>query len=240
MSYKTAIITGAGRGIGKSIAVGLAKLNYKTILISKNLANLEQTKNLILKEIENEKIVPDIFPIDLKDVYNLENRIKKIISRYDSIDIVVNNAGIYIPGSLDCTLDDFAEIQNINLFAPFILVKAIVEKMKSQKSGYIFNISSRAGKIGFARTGVYSASKFALAGFSESLYRELTEYGIKVTTICLGWVNTDMAYEANTPIQSSEMIQPEDIFKTINYLLTLSKSVAIKEIVIESGKSLEY
>ena len=110
--------------------------------------------------------------------------------------------------------------------------------MKKQKSGYIFNISSRAGIIGFAGNAGYVASKFGLVGFSQSLYRELTPQGIKVTAICPSWVNTRMAYEAGTPAEPEEMIQPEDIFQTVKWLLSLSPGASVKEIVVDAPKSI--
>ena len=110
--------------------------------------------------------------------------------------------------------------------------------MKSNKEGHIINISSRAGKYGFPGSGIYSASKFGLNGLTESLYREYVSTGVKVTTICPGWVNTDMAFEANSPYKAAEMIQPEDIVKAVKFLLDLSGPTCIKELVIESSKSI--
>jgi NAD(P)-dependent dehydrogenase (short-subunit alcohol dehydrogenase family) len=110
--------------------------------------------------------------------------------------------------------------------------------MKKQQSGYIFNVASRSGKVGFAGNGGYGASKFGLVGLSESLYRELTPQGIKVTALCPAWVNTNMAREAGTPLEADEMIQPEDVFETIRWLLSLSSGACVKEVVITNPKSL--
>lgn len=110
--------------------------------------------------------------------------------------------------------------------------------MKQQQSGYIFNVASRSGKVGFAGSGGYSASKFGLVGLNESLYRELTPQGIKVTALCPAWVNTKMAREAGTPLEAGEMIQPDDLFETIRWLLNLSSGACVKEVVITNPKSL--
>jgi NADP-dependent 3-hydroxy acid dehydrogenase YdfG len=110
--------------------------------------------------------------------------------------------------------------------------------MKAQKSGYIFNIASRAAKYGFPGGGIYGSTKFAFVGLTESLFRELAPAGIRLTSLCPGWVNTEMAKKAGTPLKEEEMIQPSDLLNTIRYLLNLSESVCIKEIVLEMKKSI--
>ena len=110
--------------------------------------------------------------------------------------------------------------------------------MRAQRTGYIVNIASRAGKIGFAGEGVYCAEKFGLVGLSESVYRELAGDGIKVTTLCPGWVNTDMAQAAGTPLSAPDMIQPADILQTIRWLLSLTPATCVREVVIECLKSI--
>ena len=102
-----------------------------------------------------------------------------------------------------------------------------------KEAGYIFNVASRPGKIGYTDTGIYSASKFGLICLSESFYKKLAPYGIRVTMICPGIVDTQMASETATKLSSEEMIQPTDIMKTIRWLLKLSVSTCVKEVVIE-------
>jgi short-subunit dehydrogenase len=110
--------------------------------------------------------------------------------------------------------------------------------MKQQKAGYIFSIASRAGKIGYVDIGVYSASKFGLVGLSESLYKKLAPFGIKVITICPGLVDTQMASETATKLSSEEMIRPIDIMETIRWLLKLSMSTFMKKVVIECKRQI--
>lgn len=149
------------------------------------------------------------------------------------IDILVYNAGKWIRGSLDISKEDFNNVLDINLIAPYLFINEIVPIMKEQKAGYIFNIASRARKIGYTDTGIYSASKFGLVGLGESLYKKLAPLGIKVTTICPGLVDTQMASEVATKFSSEEMIQPIDIMETIRWLLKLSVSACVKRVVIE-------
>lgn len=104
--------------------------------------------------------------------------------------------------------------------------------MKKDRNGYIFNISSICGVEAFPDVGGYVASKFALTGYSDSLAQELEPIGIKVTAICPGWVNTRMANDS--PLKPEDMIQPEDIAKTVRYLLEIGKTAYIRKIVIHS------
>ncbi|MFA8343588.1 MAG: SDR family oxidoreductase [Rhodothermaceae bacterium] len=234
---KTVLLTGANRGIGRAVALGFAEKGYKTILLVRDRKNLDNLDNEISDIVSSKDLEADIYEVDLTDSEKLKNRVNEIVGKYQSIDVLVNNAGVYKEGSLEIHPEEYKKVLEVNLVAPYIILQEVVEKMKSQKSGYIFNVSSRAGKIGFRGTGTYSSSKFGLYGLSESLYRDLTVLGIKVTTLCPSWVDTSMAREAGCPLQAEDMIQKDDIMKTINYLLDLSPSAVVKEIMIECGKN---
>jgi 3-oxoacyl-[acyl-carrier protein] reductase len=229
-----AIITGAGRGIGRSIAIGLAEDGYKTILISRTKKELEKVASDIKNIVKsNKELLPAIYPLDITKQKPVQKLILSILKQYGHIDVLINNAGLWIAGSSTLSSKEFDDLLISNLKSAFYFMKEIIPIMKKQKSGYIINISSRAGKIGFIDSGGYSAAKFGLLGLSESLHRELAPEGIKVTSICPGWVDTLMAKQANTPLTPDEMIQPDDIMKTIRWILTLSPAVSIKDILIE-------
>ncbi len=229
MLNKKAIITGASRGIGKSIAITLAELGYNVILIARSEDRLATTA----EAITNTGTKAFVYPCDFKNPEMIDVTLKSILTAHPKIDVLVNNAGIWKEGSLEPSVNEFNEVINVNLSAQFAVLKHVVPSMKAQRSGFIFNISSRAGKYGFPGSATYVASKFGLSGLSESLYRELAEYNIKVTSICPSWVNTDMATQAGAAIPYEEMIQPGDISKTIKWLLSLSPAVAIKDVEIE-------
>jgi len=232
---KVAIITGAGKGIGKAIAIGLSKLNYQTILIGRNKKDLENVANEI---VSGKGMSPVIYVIDITDSNKVRTTIRQILEKFRQIDILVNNAGIYFDGSIELSEENFRKMLDTNLTAQFVFLQEVVPVMKQQKSGYIFNIASRAGKVGFAGSGGYNASKFGLVGLNESLYRELVPQGIKVTAICPGWVNTKMAFKAGSTLYPEQMIQPEDIFKTIKWLLSLTPGACVKEIILETPASI--
>lgn len=232
---KVAVVTGASKGIGKAIAIGFGKLKYQTVLIGRNQNDLKN----VADEISNASgPQPSHFSVDITDSEKVKKTICEVVQLFGRIDILVNNAGIHFGGSLDLPEQDFKKMLETNLVAQLVFAQEVVPVMKNQQTGYIFNVASRSGKVGFAGGGGYSASKFGLLGLNESLYRELTPQGIKVTALCPAWVNTKMAREAGSQLAADEMIQPEDLFETIRWLLNLSDGTCVKEVVITNPKSL--
>jgi short-subunit dehydrogenase len=232
-----AIVTGASQGIGSSIAIGLAKDGYKVVLIARNKQNLDKVYKEII-ELGSDVSEPIVLPLDITNFMKVDHEIKKINQRYGTIDILVNAAAMFIDGSLNESIDNFKKIIEINLIAQYAVLKTVIEIMKGKGNGYIFNIASRAAKYGFPGGGIYGSTKFALLGLTESLYRELAPLGIRVISLCPGWVNTEMAKIAGTPLKDEEMIQPRDLLNTILYLINLSENVCIKEIVFDMRKSI--
>ena len=237
-TYKgIAIITGASQGIGAVVAKGLANDGYQVVLIARNEENLNKVCNEIMllgKCIQS----PIILPLDLTDSTEVDCELRNIHQKYGDIDILVNAAAMFMDGSLNESVDDYRKIMEINVIAQYSVLKIVTDIMKAQGKGYIFNIVSRAAKYGFPNGGIYGSTKFAFLGLAESLYRELAPLGIRVTSLCPGWVNTEMAKKAGTPFKNDEMVQPDDILNTIRYLLNLSPNVCIKDIVFEMKKSI--
>lgn len=230
-----ALVTGASRGIGKAIATGLAGLGYQLVITARNSLGLEEVSNEIT---DKGGLKPLVFPLNITNQQEMEKMVTQVLKDFKGIDVLVNNAGVHFGGSLELPLKDFKSMLETNLTAQFMLLQLVVPVMEQQKSGYIFNIASRSGKVGFAGSGGYCAAKFSLVGLNESLYRELTPLGINVTALCPAWVNTDMAQQAGTTLEPEEMIQPRDLFETIKWLLTLSPGACVKEVVITNPKSL--
>ena len=234
-----ALITGASRGIGRAITLGLARMGYQTILVGRSRTGLDQVAQEICESVtQAEALSPLVVPMDLADVQTIDQVLWPVLQKTGRIDILVNNAGQWTAGSLEMSCSDLEALLRLNVSAQVAVMQTVVPLMKQQGSGTIINVASRAGKVGFAGDGGYCASKFALVGFSESLYRELVPLGIKVTTLCPGWVNTDMGYEAGCVLPAEQIIQPEDLLKTIQWLLSLSPGVCVKEVVLESPRSM--
>jgi len=226
-----AIVTGASRGIGRALAIGLAVAGYDLALIARNKEGLDNVRREV-KEIEPGATV-DCIPLDITDTAAVRPCVAGIVERFGRIDVLINNAGLFRPGSIDADAGDLDSVMATNVTGTFAMLQSVGPVMKEQRSGNIINMSSIAGKSGYAGYGIYAASKFALQGLSESLYREMLEYGVKVTAICPNWVATDMAAAAGGTLPAEEMIQPDDLVKTVSWLLSLSPSACPREVVID-------
>ncbi len=228
LQNKLAIITGASRGVGKAAAINFAKLGFDVALLAKNKDLLQTTA----KEIKAKyQVNAGVFSIDISNQKEVKNCINYILEHHHSIDILFNNAGILAPGLLDITEENIINQIETNILGTYYMLKAIAPKMKQQQSGYIFNMSSRSGKVAIPQFGAYSATKFAILGINEALYEEMMPYNVKVTALCPSVIHTDMSKDFNIPHE--EKIQVDDIINTINYLLTLSPGALVKEIDIE-------
>jgi NAD(P)-dependent dehydrogenase (short-subunit alcohol dehydrogenase family) len=227
---KVAIITGASRGIGACVARGLAADGYVVALAARSRESLAALCNQINSGAERiEQAIA--YPLDVQDGDAVDSMVADLVSKYGRIDLLFNNAGIDVPGTLDVSIRDLERLLAVNLVGPFSLLRAVVPIMREQRSGAIINLASRAGRVGLVDNGAYSASKFGLVGLSESLYRELSPLGIKITSLCPSWVDTEMACNAN--LAKEEMIQQEDILATVRWILSLSPAAVVKDLVIE-------
>lgn len=226
MSQPIAIITGASRGIGKAVAEFLATKNYFVILIARSQQLLEEN----CKQIISSGGKANYYVVDIADVTQIKNCVKNIIDSYQKIDLLFNNAGVSFIGTTEIADEQIIETLEINLKGALFFAKYVALQMKKQRSGYIINLSSLSGKITSPNLGVYSASKFGLNGFSESLSKEMAAYDVKVSTICPGMVANEMTQRFN--FDQKLMIQTSDICQTVDYLLNLGSTALPIEISI--------
>jgi short-subunit dehydrogenase len=232
---KTAIVTGASRGIGYAIADYFASVGYHLLLVSQNPDTLQTAAQTLIKKYPALP-QPSLAAMDVSDYEKVKGAVNLFAATTGKIDILCNNAGYAKRGSSDLAHDEFLKMININLVGAFNFIQSVTPFMKDKNQGRIINIASRSGKIARKLMGGYAASKFGLIGFNEAIHKELFSHGISVTAICPGLVATDMTDDVR--IEKSKMIQTSDIVKTIEYLLQLSPTVAIKEIIIECGETL--
>jgi NAD(P)-dependent dehydrogenase (short-subunit alcohol dehydrogenase family) len=233
MSEKIAVVTGASKGIGRACGLGLANLGYHVVLAARSVDKLETLRNEILQQMNAGATVQ---ALDVIDDSSIQAFTSMLTEKFGQVDVFVNNAGIDAQGTLGLDMETFDNLMATNLRAPFMMLKYLAPLMEKSPEPYIFNIASRAGKVGFAHNGGYVATKFALVGLNESLYKEFATSKIRVTAICPGWVYTDMAQGSG--LEPHEMIQVEDIVKTLGWLLSLSPQTCVKEVVIEMKKSI--
>jgi NAD(P)-dependent dehydrogenase (short-subunit alcohol dehydrogenase family) len=235
---KVAIVTGGSRGIGLEVAKGLAEDGYSLAIVARSKDGLLQAlQELDIGAGETTSRKHTIHAVDVADAKAVKAVVDRTLEQYGRIDLLVNNAGIHLSGTLDVSVEEFQRGLNVNLVAPFAFMQAVLPVMKAQRSGHIINIASRAGKVGFASEGAYGAGKSGLVGLAASAYRELAQDGIKVTTVCPGWTNTDMA-RVRAPMPPQDMIQPADILRTVRWLLGLAPATCVREVVIECFKSI--
>lgn len=230
MRKKSMIITGASKGIGEELSIHFGKKGYNLLLIARTETRLREIKSKI-SNIHGDQIINYL----ATDIYNQEPLGEEINSFYhacDGIDILINNAGYVKRGTSTISTEAIEEMVNVNFIGAINMVRHTVPKMMNNKSGYIINICSRNAKIQRSFLGGYAATKAALLAYSGSLYKELSSSGIKVTAICPGFVDTEMTKDLE--LERHRLIHPSDICKSIEYILSLSKSVAIKELDMES------
>tara|TARA_B000000557_G_scaffold264781_1_gene271747 strand:- start:317 stop:1063 length:747 start_codon:yes stop_codon:yes gene_type:complete len=205
LKNKVVIITGASRGIGKSIAKGFFDNNCKVALISRNKKDLIDTKNVIGAKSNNIQL----FPCDISNFSDVQNVIDKVIKYYGNIDILINNAGITKDNLiLRMKEEDWDTVVDVNLKGCFNTVKAVVKQMIRNKKGSIINISSVIGLIGNAGQTNYAASKAGIFGLTKSLAKELGSRNITVNAIAPGYVQTSMTEKLSTNIKN-------DLYKNI-------------------------
>ncbi len=230
---KTAIITGASKGIGKAIAQALAKKHYQLFLLARNEKELHALKNELVEAN------PDIAAIEKQiHVYGIDLSIKKEIFQFYTFykktfptpSVLVNNVGVYEENNITDALDILDDQLNINLKSAYYLSKCFIHDFISQKSGHIFNIGSILSKEIRENALDYTISKHAFYAFHKVLNQQLRPHGVKVTAFLPGAVNTSSWENEAVPVH--EFIQPEDIAKLLIDCLNLSKYAVLDEIIL--------
>jgi len=224
---KTALITGAGKGIGKAVAIALAQEGVNVILTARTTADIENTAN----EVRELGVTALAVTADVADIESVNKAVEQGLTQFGSIDILINNAGIGKFGKfLELTPDEFEHIIKVNLFGTYYATRAVLPGMIERQTGDIINISSTAGLKGGAVTSAYSASKFAVMGLTESLMQEVRKHNIRVTALTPSTVATDMAKDLNlTDGNPDKVMQAEDFAELIIAQLKLNRRVFIKE-----------
>ncbi|MFA7491549.1 MAG: SDR family oxidoreductase [Mariniphaga sp.] len=234
---KTAIVTGASRGIGKTIALKLAGLNFSLILVGRNEKDLLELKSVITK-----MGVPCLtLSVDLEKEEMPEFIVKETMAHYGQIDVLVNNAGLAHAAQISETdIAIWDKLFRINARAPFFLCKSAIPFMKFSENPVIINISSVVGFKGYAGQAAYASSKHALAGFTKVLAKEVQRDGIKVHLISPGGVNTEMVSKMRPDINAEELIQPEEIAELVEFLVTRKGKGTIDHFYIRRQTGLAF
>jgi 3-oxoacyl-[acyl-carrier protein] reductase len=230
---KVALVTGAGRGIGKAVALVLAKERCRVVFTARSTPQLEDVKKEIMQSGGSAAIVP----ADLARDDDIERLAQESGRAYGPVDILINNAGWGRRASVvRAKIGDLDQTLRVNLRAPMLLAKHLVPPMIEKGDGAVINIGSVSGKSGEANGAAYSASKFGLIGFTQSLYEELREHGIKVSVILPGFVDTPLI-PPNKQMDRSKMIQAEDVAQSVLYVLSSPPTCCPVEITIRPQRT---
>jgi len=224
-----AIITGASKGIGKAIAEKLVLQNCNIAICARDEKQLQETKSQL--QILNPAVAIFTMVADLSKKNEAQLFGKQCLENFPTIDILINNAGSYMPGDITTEADGTIEkMIETNLYSAYHLSRIIVPKMQAQMSGHIFNMSSIAGLQAYKNGGAYSISKFALQGFSKNLREELKSYFVKVTTINPGATMSDSW--SGSGIEEDRIMKAADIAEVLWNAYQLSKQTVVEDIVL--------
>ena len=227
LKNKTALVTGAGKGIGKAVALALAAEGVNVGLI----ARTEKDLQAVAAEIKATGVNVAVATADISNRAEVEAAVASVTAALGSIDILVNNAGTGPFGKfLELEPELWEQQIKVNLFGTYYTIRAVLPQMLEKQAGDIINISSTAGKNGAAVTSAYSASKFGVFGLGESLMREVRKQNIRVTTLAPSTIVTDLAYSADLIKGDAERVMhPEDFAEFIIAQLKLHPRMLLKE-----------
>lgn len=227
LKHKTAIITGAGKGIGKATAELLAAEGVHLGLLARTSGDLEQLQSELSSQYGVKVFTATA---DVANATDVRAAVSSLAQSLGHVDILINNAGTASFGKLaEMDPEQWEQIIRVNLMGAYYVTHELLPAMIEQGSGDIINIASTAGERGFATGSAYCASKFALIGMTEALMQEVRKSNIRVTALTPSTVNTPLAVNAGLPIGDEDrMMQPEDVAQLILAGLKLPSRVVLK------------
>ena len=253
--HKVAIVTGGGTGIGKSIAVNLAKNGARVAIASRNPGHIEAAK----ADFAKLGLPVLALPVDLRKKEEIQRAVTQIADQWGAIHILVNNAGVSGLSRIDDPEDGkWFDILDTNLSGMYLTTKEVLRHIKDHSGGRVINISSVLGKFGVPGYAAYCTTKHGMIGFTRALALEVVDRGITVNTVCPGWVDTEMArqgigeaaaHHGITPEQSKaqavagvpikRFVEPEEVAELICYLASdLAKGITGQAINICGGQTM--
>lgn len=230
---KVAIVTGASRGIGRAIALELGGAGCAVAMAARGEARLRA----VADEVEKQGGECLMAPADLRRDADMHRLVEETLQRWGTVDYLINNAGWGKKAPiLKGNVEDWDQTFQVNLRAPMVLAKLVLPAMVAKSGGAIINIGSLSAKAGQANVAAYSASKFGLLGFTECLFEEVREHGIKVCAIHPGYVDTPLIPQS-AKLDRQKMIRPEDVARAVVFVLASSPTCCPVDITIRPQKS---
>ena len=224
LSGQVALVTGGGRGIGKGIALTLAREGAHVVVCARSAREIEG----VAEQIRAKNGSASSVVVDVSDPAAVQRCADTVIARYGRLDILVNNAGLgFIKPFADLSVEEFDQMWQVNVRGVFLMTKAFLPSMAKADRGVIVNIASLAGKNSFKGGTGYSATKWALRGFAGSLMLEVREHNIRVVTIYPGSVETSFSPNGK---KGDNIPRPEDIGEAVLFAVTAPQRAMISEI----------
>jgi 3-oxoacyl-[acyl-carrier protein] reductase len=229
MKGKIALVTGASKGIGKIISIALSQTGAHVILTSRNMDLLKQVEG----EIKSKGGSASCKVADMSEERQIETLFDGIRKSFGTLDVLVNNAGLGVWAKLvDFSTEDLDRILSVNLRGPYLCCRQAMRIMIPAHKGHIINITSVQGIRGYENQSAYAASKHGVMGFSKSLAVEAQEHNIRVSVVLPAAVDTEMIREARPDLDPSVLIRPEDIAKSVLFILSLSDTAMVDQIYV--------
>ncbi len=219
---KAAIVTGAGRGIGKATVLALAREGCALLLVARTQSEIEAAAGEVSRL--GSKAVS--FAADVAQEADTTRMVEQALARFGRVDILVNNAGVSIPfrDVVDLSLADWNRILQVNLTGAFLCTRAVLPAMIRQRSGKIINIGSLSSFVGFAGNSAYAASKAGLVMFTRCVAAEVKRFGIDVNAVCPSGTDTRLLEEIGLKQGRTNLIRPDEIASVILFLATAEAS----------------
>jgi 3-oxoacyl-[acyl-carrier protein] reductase len=228
LSEQVAVVTGAARGIGEAIALRLARMGATVVLTARDLGRLSQVETAITQA--GGKAV--VMACDLTNAKSIAGLGEQVHTECERCDILVNNAGIGVLRKplVDLSVEEWDQMMDTNLRAPYLMVRALAPMMIAARSGHIINISSLAGRNTLPDGAAYAASKWGLNGLTYSLAEELRQFNVRASVIAPGSVNTKFGPAGGK--DPKRMIQREDVAEVVAMLVTQAGTSFVSEVLL--------
>jgi NADP-dependent 3-hydroxy acid dehydrogenase YdfG len=243
MPDRVAVVTGASSGIGEATAKALAREGYAVSLAARR----EERINELAEEISSSGGKALAVPTDVGDLSSAQALIQRTKDELGSVDVLINNAGVMLLGPiLGADIEHWQRMVNVNVLGLMYCTHAALPIMQDQGGGHIVNVSSVAGRVARLGSGVYNATKWGVGAFSESLRQEALNYGVRVTIIEPGYVDTELQGHNEHPMvvermakdkeQIGKVLEAGDIANAIVYAVQQPEHVSINEVLIRPTK----
>jgi len=231
LSNQVAIVTGGGSGIGRAFTEALAREGVRVVIASRRADVLRSTAHEINETLSAERVFP--YEFDIRDRAQIDELARDVFERWQAIDVLINNSGLAVPETVEAVTDEgWDTVIETNLRGVMQLVRAVLPHMRQNDFGDIVNISSQAGKHGYADVPSYCASKFGLLGYAEALRDDVRKTGanIRVFNFCPGLVDVENTRPDQAPRAGA--IHVANMARTLMYALSLDRDVVLEDINI--------